>query len=136
MYTIEELIPQRPPIVMVDEFLGIDDGVSHTRLSVRGDNLFFENGTLNACGIIEHIAQSAASRVGYICRSQSLPVPIGYIGSVNDFSVERLPREGEQIHTSIRVVQEVFGISLIEARCTDSAGGCLAGCKMKIFLEQ
>ena len=121
---------------MVDEFCGIDaDGVSTTRFEVREDNIFVDGGEFGECGIIEHIAQSAAARVGYICRRQEREVPLGYIGSVNNLSIVRLPRTGECLQTGIKVLQEVFGVSLIEAVCR-AGGEVVAGCRMKIFLEQ
>lgn len=131
---ILDLIPQRAPLVMVDTFLGIEEGVSHTEFNVHEDNIMVENGVLSECGLIEHIAQSAAARVGYIFKSQDMDVPIGYIGAVNKFSVETLPPVGSLINTEVKVLQEVGGISLIEAVCK-VAGECIAGCRMKIFLD-
>ena len=73
---ITELIPQRPPMVMVDRFEGIDaEDQSHTSLTVREDNLFVEEGALTECGLIEHMAQSAAARVGWRCREAGEKVP-------------------------------------------------------------
>ncbi len=132
--TILDLIPQRPPIVMVDEFLGIDDGVSKSCLTVRGDNIFVDDGRLSECGLIEHIAQSAAARVGYIFRSRGQAVPIGYIGSVNNFELADSPKVGDTISTTIEVVQEVFNITLIKACCRIGERE-IASCRMKIFLE-
>ena len=43
MNNILELIPQREPMVMVDEFLGMGEAVSKTRFTVREDNLFVDN---------------------------------------------------------------------------------------------
>ena len=131
---ILDLIPQRAPIVMVDKFLGIEDGVSHTEFNVQNDNIMVENGVLSECGLIEHIAQSAAARVGYIFKSESKDIPIGYIGSVNKFSIDTLPPVGSVINTEVKVLQEVGGISLIEAVCK-IAGEYIAGCRMKIFLD-
>ena len=131
---ILELIPQRAPIVMVDKFLGIEDGVSYTQFDVLEDNIMVEEGVLSECGLIEHIAQSAAARVGYIFKSQNQNIPIGYIGSVNKFSVESLPAVGRQIKTEVKVLQEVGGISLIEAVCK-VADEVIANCRMKIFLD-
>ena len=49
---ILSLVPQRPPMVMVDEFGGIaPDGRSWTALTVREDNVFFAGGSLAAPGI-------------------------------------------------------------------------------------
>lgn len=135
MFPIEELIPQRVPIVMVDRLTSIEEGVSYTELEVRADNLFVERGVLSECGLIEHIAQSAAARIGYLFRTRGEAVPIGYIGSVNQFALGRLPRVGERLTTSIRVLQEVYQVSLVEAEVR-SGEEVVASSRMKIFLEQ
>lgn len=36
------LIPQRPPIVMVDSFFGIEENCSYSGLTVTPDNIFCE----------------------------------------------------------------------------------------------
>lgn len=132
--SILDLIPQRPPIVMVDEFLGIEEGVARTRLMVRADNIFVDDGRLSECGLIEHIAQSAAARAGYEFRSRRQEVPIGYIGAVNNFEIGEHPAVGESIVTAVEVVQEVFNITLIKACCRIGERE-IASCRMKIFLE-
>ena len=76
------LIPQRPPMVMIDRFYGIEENTSWSGLAVTPDNLFCRDGVLQETGIIEHIAQSAAARVGYIYMLREEPVPLGFIGSV------------------------------------------------------
>ena len=134
MDNILDLIPQRAPIVMVDEFLGIENDVSRTRFTVHSDNIFVDNNEFSECGLIEHIAQSAAARVGHIYKSRNLPVPIGYIGSVNNFVIAQNPKVGEVISTTIEVIQEVFNITLILARCYINEEE-IASCRMKISLE-
>ena len=131
---ITDLIPQRAPIVMVDEFLGIDDNVSKTCLTVRNDNIFVDEGMLSECGLIEHIAQSAAARVGYVFKTNNQEIPIGYIGSVNNFELKEFPKVGEVISTEIEIIQEVFNITLIQAKCYINDVE-IASCKMKIFLD-
>lgn len=135
MDNILDLIPQRAPIVMVDEFLGIDVNVSRTRFTVYEDNIFVDNNKLSECGLIEHIAQSAAARVGYIFKSNKQPIPIGYIGSINNFELIELPKVEDNISTTIEIIQEVFNITLIKA-CCYVGDKEIASCKMKIFLEQ
>lgn len=134
MNNILDLIPQRAPIVMVDEFLGIDNNVSRTRFTVYNDNIFVNNGEFSECGLIEHIAQSAAARVGFIFKRKNLPIPIGYIGSINNFVIYQNPKVGEAINTTIEIIQEVFNITLIQAYCHID-GKEIASCRMKIFLE-
>ena len=135
MDNIIDLIPQRAPIVMVDEFIGINGNVSKTRFTIYEENIFVDDNKISECGIIEHIAQSAAARVGYIFKSNNQPIPIGYIGSVNNFELNRHPRVGESISTTIEVILEVFNITLIQAHCYVDEEE-VASCKMKIFLEQ
>lgn len=136
MYSITELIPQRAPIVMIDNFLGLEEGnVSRSCLTVRADNLFVTEGRLDECGLIEHVAQSAAARMGYICLEAGKAVPLGYIGSVDDFCLITHARVNETIVTEITILQEVFNISLIKARCRVGER-YIATCKMKIFLDQ
>lgn len=131
---ILKLIPQRPPIVMVDEFCGMDDKASYTALTVRQDNVFCSNGYLREPGIIEHMAQSAAARVGYICSLNSQPVPLGYIGSVDKLTIHQLPKNGSRIQTQISILQELGGLTLISAQTTTD-GTPIAECRMKIFLD-
>ncbi len=135
MTNITELIPQRSPILMIDEFLGFDKQVSRSHLLVTDDNLFVDDGVLCECGIIEHIAQSAAARVGFIFKSKGEPIPLGYIGAVNSFNLMEYPKVGDEIFTEINVAQEFMNISLIEAQCNVN-DNVVAQCKMKIFLEQ
>lgn len=132
---ILELIPQRAPMVMVDELEGVAGEESKSSLTVRDGNIFVDGGVMSECGLIEHIAQSAAARVGYLSKSKGEDVPIGYIGAVNDFSLVEHPRTGDRIETTITVLQEVMNITLIEARC-EVDGRVVARCKMKIFLDK
>lgn len=81
---IIDLIPQREPIVMVDKFVGITNGISETQLTIKNDNIFVENDCFTEFGLIEHIAQSAAARVGYICKKENKPISIGYIGAAEN----------------------------------------------------
>lgn len=132
---ITDLIPQRAPIVMVDEFLSYDGERSTTALTVREDNIFVDGGRMSECGLIEHVAQSAAARVGWECREKGVGVPLGFIGSVNRFTAERLPLVGERIVTTVEVVQQVFAITLIQAECRIGDETVAQG-RMKIFIKE
>lgn len=134
MADIEKLIPQRAPIVMVDAFLGVEGEDSFSEFTIREDNIFVDGGFMSECGLIEHIAQSAAARVGYVCEQKGVPVPVGFIGSVNKFFIERLPEVGNRLETVISVIQKVFKISLVEAKVR-VGDQVIAGCRMKIFLD-
>lgn len=131
---ILKLIPQRPPMVMVDAFYGIEDGVSYSGLTIANNNIFCSNGTLREPGIIEHIAQSAAARVGYIFTQKNEPVPLGFIGSVDKLNISQLPKVGSKLKTEIAVLQEIGGLTLISAH-VETDNKPIADCRMKIFLK-
>ena len=105
---IIDLIPQREPIVMVDKFVGITNGISETQLTIKNDNIFVENDCFTDFGLIEHIAQSAAARVGYICRKENKPISIGYIGAISNMEIVFLPKINDILETRIEILQEVF----------------------------
>lgn len=132
---ITEFIPQRAPIVMVDEFFGIDGNVSVSGLTIDGDNLFCEGELFSECGVVEHIAQSAAMRMGYIYKSQNKEIPLGYIGSVNRFRIYDLPKVGERLRTEITIEQQVMNITLISAKVRIGQQ-LIAECQMKIYLQE
>ena len=113
---ILELLPQRPPFVMVDHPTDYSETQSSCDLTVRPDNVFFEDGTLAAPGLIEHIAQTCAARLGYYNKYVlKTGLRLGFIGEVKNLEIVRLPREGETIETTITVVQEIFDVTLVSA---------------------
>ncbi|QIU97460.1 hydroxymyristoyl-ACP dehydratase [Bacteroides faecium] len=129
------LIPQRSPIVMVDSFFGIEENCSYSGLTVTSDNIFCEAGKLQEPGIIEHIAQSAAARIGFIYTRQGEKVPLGFIGSVDKLKIYDLPEVGMTLFTEITVVQEVFDITLVAAQ-VKAGEELIAECRMKIFIKK
>lgn len=131
---ILDLIPQRPPIVMVDAFYGVDEMTSYSSLTVHADNVFFENGKLREPGLVEHVAQSAAARVGYVCQLEKRPVPVGFIGQVKNFKIHALPSEGDKLCTTVKIESEFGDISIITAT-TYVEGNLMTECEMKIFLQ-
>ena len=113
---ILELLPQRPPFVMVDHLTDYSETQSSCDLTVRPDNVFFEDGTLAAPGLIEHIAQTCAARLGYYNKYVlKTGVRLGFIGEVKNLEIVRLPRQVETIETTITVVQEIFDVTLVSA---------------------
>lgn len=131
--SLKELIPQRPPFVMIDKLLSCDMIVTVTELEVREDNIFVVEGHLTAEGMMENIAQTCAARMGYINLCRSEKVKIGVIGAVNSFDIFQTPKIGERIVTTIEVIEELFQITLVKAfvRCGDET---IAQANMKIAL--
>ncbi|MCM1337209.1 MAG: pseudouridylate synthase [Candidatus Amulumruptor caecigallinarius] len=113
---ILQLLPQRPPMVMVDSLVSFTPERTVTTTLVRAGNIFVDDGSLSAPGLIENIAQTCAARIGYvnkfIYRQQ---IRIGFIGAIRNLRLLRLPRVGERLTTTIDTVEEVFGMTLVNA---------------------
>ena len=58
---IQEYIPQRPPIIMIDKIVDISESKVVCEFQVKRDNLFVAEGELLEPGIIENIAQTIAA---------------------------------------------------------------------------
>ena len=124
-----ELIPQRPPFVMIDRFVSCDQKFATTSLEVGEENILVAEGCLTAAGLMENIAQTCAVRIGYLNEGMK----IGVVGSVNNFEIFRTPKIGERIVTTIEVLEEVFQITLVNAiiHCGEET---IAQANMKVAL--
>ena len=132
---ILELIPQKPPFVMVDELLACADNTATTRLTIQADNIFVQDGEFKEPGLVENIAQTAAARSGYVSKTENRPVPVGYIGAVNNLQVHALPGTGDELITEITIENQIFDVTLISGKITCN-GNIIVQCTMKIFINQ
>jgi len=131
---ILELLPQKPPFIMVDTLVHFDKVITRTRLKIAEDNIFVEEGTFTESGIIENIAQTCAARMGYINKYiYSDKVKIGFIGSIKNLVINELPIVGDELTTTIEVVSEVFAITLVNAK-VEIGDKLIASCEMKISI--
>lgn len=128
---ILELIPQRPPFVMVDCLTSCDATDAATEFTVRADNIFLDDGLLASAGVIENMAQSCAARIGYLNSLQNQPVKIGFIGDIHNFSLTRQPALNDQLTTSVHIVEDVMNLTLAQV-VTKVGDETVASAMMKI----
>lgn len=128
------LIPQRPPIVMVDVVWSADEQSADTGLTIQEDNIFIKDGLFREPGLIEHIAQSAAAFAGYGTFVRGEEPKLGFIGEIKDCVFNLMPPVGSELRTHIQLVTVIGGIRLInaEVRLKDEL---VATCVMKFFLK-
>ena len=133
--TLNELLPQRPPFVMIDRLVSCDEVFAVTELTVREDNIFVEDERLTSSGLIENIAQTCAARIGFVNKYiLKKGIQIGFIGAVRNLEILSLPQVGQTITTKVEVVEEVFGMTLAKATVT-CEGETLVTTEMKIALK-
>ena len=132
---ISKFIPQRPPMVMVENLLKAEHGITLSTLTIRSNNIFLENDFLQEPGLLENIAQTAALGVGFEYKNNNEAIPTGYIGAIQNVKIDKLPAKGQQIKTRVEVENEVFNTTLIKGEIYLEEE-CIVRCNMKIFLDR
>lgn len=133
---IKELLPQREPFIMVGQLLYFDMEKTLVKTIITENNLFVDNGFFTQAGLIENIAQTCAARIGYINKYiLKKAIQIGFIGAIKNLKIFRLPEIGETIVTKINVVEEIFGMILVNA-VIKSGEETITEAEMKIAIKE
>jgi len=111
---VETLIPQRFPFVMVDTLYSYSETELVSGFTIPEDAIFLEDGYFNESGVIEHMAQTVALHTGYQFFLKNMKAPTGYIGSAKDIVIHSLPKLNDEIITTIYILQEFAGITLVD----------------------
>ena len=133
---IQNYLPHRAPMLMVDLILEIDATSVETEFLIREDNIFVDNGILIEAGLIENTAQTCSSIVGkkYFfeddgTENENVNV-IGFISALKNLKIHALPKVGDNIITKATLVSKFVGDDY--TLCTMS---CESFFKDKILLE-
>jgi len=129
------LIPQKFPFVMVDELLNYTEENLKSRFTVGSNNIFVYNDFFIESGVIENMAQSVALHTGYQFFLLNKIAPTGYIGSIKKIEINRLPRLGEILETSVFILQEFMGVTLVDIEVMIK-GKVIAKGQMKTVLSK
>ena len=119
---------------MVDALEHSDDKGAATTFTVKAGHIFVSGGALTEPALVENIAQTAAARMGYICRQEQKAVPVGFIGAVQNLRIYALPQTGDTLFTTIHIKNQVFNATIIEGNISVK-GKPIASCEMKIFIN-
>lgn len=125
-------IPQRPPVLMVDTFSECNTSLVITHFAIPENHIFVQNGQLGAAGLIENVAQTCATRIGWLNRDK--PVKIGVIGSVSNLEIHKFPLSGQSLTTRVDVQSEIFDATIVHAEI-ECQGEVIAQCDMKVFVS-
>lgn len=130
---VHAMVPQKPPMVMIDKIIEVTAEKAVTGLTITSDNVFFEDGCFQAPGLSENIAQTAAAQVGYLAHQKGEAPPVGFIGAIKNLKIEQLPTEGMELVTTIEIEHEVMNFTLIKG-ISKVGEIVMATCQMKIFI--
>jgi predicted hotdog family 3-hydroxylacyl-ACP dehydratase len=85
-YGVAELLPQKPPMLLLDEIVGWCDERIVASVTVRPDSMFLYQDGVPAHIAIEWMAQTCGAMVGLRALEKSEPVRIGFLLGTRDFS--------------------------------------------------
>ncbi|MBE8724936.1 hypothetical protein [Flavobacterium hungaricum] len=111
---VENLIPQKFPFVMVDSMHSYTETSLVSGLTIQSENIFVENNTFLEAGLVEHMAQSVALHTGYQFFLRNEDAPTGYIGSIKEIQIKKLPLLADHIQSEVTILQEFGGITLVD----------------------
>ncbi|MHC0444344.1 hypothetical protein ACWA1F_02990 [Flavobacterium sp. 3-218] len=111
---VENLLPQKFPFVMVDAMHSYTETSLVSGLEIQNDNIFVSDGIFLEAGLIEHMAQSVALHTGYQFFLKNEIAPTGYIGSIKEIEIKKLPNVNDIIQSEITILQEFAGITLVD----------------------
>ena len=132
---VKLIIPQREPIIMIDEIVNHSDVKTTTSLTINETNIFVEENIFQSSGLIENMAQSSAARMGIQTNKEGNKPLLGYIASIKNLIVNRLPEVGEKILTEIIIVNKINNIIVIKAEGkVDNI--IISSCELKVFIEE
>ena len=132
---IKSLIPQRDPIIMIDRIIKHSDEKTITSLLINKSNIFVDEDIFQSSGLIENIAQSSAARMGMQMIKQGSDPLLGYIASIKNLIIIRLPNIGETIVTAVIETYRLNNIIVIkgESKVDDII---ISSCELKVFIEE
>ena len=112
--TVENLLPQKFPFVMVDAMYSYTETSLVSGLKIQSENIYVDNNSFLEAGLIEHMAQSVALHTGYQFFLKNETAPTGYIGSIKEIEIKKLPKINDTIQSNVTFLQDFAGITLVD----------------------
>jgi predicted hotdog family 3-hydroxylacyl-ACP dehydratase len=91
---IMDVVPHRPPMLLLDEVVAWDSKRAECRVVLRDDSPFVEGGRVASTLAIEYMAQCIAVFVGLEAYYRGEPIPLGYLVGAREIS---LPADGFRV---------------------------------------
>jgi 3-hydroxyacyl-[acyl-carrier-protein] dehydratase len=99
---IEDFIPQRNPILLVDNLISIINNTATISYVVKESIFVVEKYYMSKYGLIEHVAQSSALYYGFLHGKS-----IGMIGMIKKLEINNNLFLGSKIITKITIIKEI-----------------------------
>lgn len=131
-HTIDDLIPQKHPFVLVDQIVSFSDKITICHFTIPENHSLVDHGKLSEGGLVENIAQTAAAGNGYHAKEIGMEVPKGFIAGIKNVKIVRRPSVLSILKTIVTQENRVMDYNLIkgEVYLNDEL---IASCDMKIY---
>jgi predicted hotdog family 3-hydroxylacyl-ACP dehydratase len=133
-FNISDLIPQRPPMQMIDKLIFADEHSARGILFIKDSNIFCENGLFREPGLLEFIAQTAAAFTGYRNKLSRGSIGEGYIGAIKNLEINTLPPLNVEIRSEIVIENEIVGFTIVTGKVYYK-NETIAECEMRILAK-
>ncbi|RKR10138.1 3-hydroxymyristoyl/3-hydroxydecanoyl-(acyl carrier protein) dehydratase [Flavobacterium sp. 90] len=142
---IQNYLPHRAPMLMVDLILDINSNFVETTFLIKEDNIFVDNKIFVEAGLIENTAQTCSAIVGkkYFfeedgTENENVNV-IGFISALKNLKIHSLPKAGDTIITKANLVSKFIGDDY--TLCTMSCESLLEDkllleCEINLFIQK
>lgn len=132
---IQQYLPHRAPMLMVDYILDIDHETVNTVFTIKEDNIFVDNGRFSEPGLIENAAQTCSAIVAksYLIGDDGIENDvdlIGFISSIRSVKIHAMPLVGSEIVTRAKLLSRFD-----TEHYTTSMMSCKTYCGEELLLE-
>lgn len=109
---IQNYLPHRNPMLMVDKVLEISQDKAETKFLIKKENILVGENKFSEAGLIENIAQTCSAIVGQnFFEDESSKVKlIGFITNIKKINIHQLPKVGDEIITKAKLVSQYENI--------------------------
>ena len=131
---IEGLLPQRPPMLLLDRLLSCTPGEGTADALISPGNLFLlPDDTIHAAALFELMAQAYAAIQGFQNDLAGQPVRIGYLAGITRAAVHGAARVGDRLLVTVRQTALVPPFVRAAAR-VERNGDTLADGELTLFI--
>ncbi len=114
--SVESLLPHKPPMLMVDSILNIDDTEKSSVIesTIRPEFPFISKDySLEGEAFIEIMAQAAAAQHGYNLKRNKQREEKGFIVGIRKFKIESKVFVGDRLEVFVQLGPEIESLSVV-----------------------
>ena len=130
---LSELLPHRPPMILIDEIVSYDDASVVAGVTVREASLFREAEGVPAYVGLEYMAQACGAQVGALARDRGEPARVGFLLGARQYRAHvGWFRLGERLTVSARVIYHDDQMAAFDCRI-EVRGALAAEAQLNVY---